>query len=161
MKDKPGTLDDIRRKGREQENSSRQLKEQSEAHKKRVETLDESLKLLAQSNESLDSSFGKDAIESIKREKESSNRELQRFKEEHEELKRENADLQKRLEAKRDNNRKVRKLLEVDKKLIHSADGLRNKKSTDESLEKEWNEIQHADVALSTARYKLNQLKIE
>lgn len=161
MKDKPRSLDSVKRRSKEQEGTAERLKEQAEAHKKRVDVLDIAAQLQSQSSDAMESRQGKEVEEAIKREKEDSEKELGRLKQEQDELKKENEAMQKQVETKQSNNRKVRTRLDQGKHQFSESHMKQAQDIQESKLKEEWNDLQVAAAQLSVARLKLDKIKFD
>jgi len=160
MGDKSRKLESLKHEGKEQVRRAEKMKEDAMRHKKEVDGLEEAATLLKQGQTELESAEGADAIRGLERAKNAAKMEIDRIRTDRERLLGENKKLTESVKRAQQISRSVGQRLE---QIRNSAQGevAREITTVTKSLGNEWNGLIEADLTLSTARLKLQQIRIE
>ena len=160
MSDKTRKLEDLKREGKDQERRAEQMKTEAERHKKEVDTLEQASATLKKGLAELETPESVAAIRDLDRAKDSAKSDIDRLKSERERLMAENARMSETIKNAQQRSRTVGQQLA----LIHGAAQGETATMIGEVkklLGSEWNHLVSTDAMLSTARLKLQQLKID
>lgn len=160
MSDKSRKLEDIKREGKEQTRRAVQMKEEAKRHKIEVDTLDQASATLKEGRAELESAEANNLIRDLDRAKDSAKKEIDRLKAERERLLGLNENMADKVKGAQQRNRKVGMQLG----LIRSAAQGEVAGQLDEisnGLKGEWNNLTLTDSMLSSARLKLQLIKID
>lgn len=158
--DKKRRHEDIKREGKEQERRAEQMKAEADRHMKDVEALEKAAAELKAAGEEMESDRSEKDIQDLERARDSRKEKLEELKTERDKLLRENESGADIINRRQQLNRKAGSQIGGQRgKATGEVATLLDQKV--ESLKAEWNELNATAVVFSSAKLKLQLLKIE